>query len=88
MATMTDDDNDAQWEVHNLADALAQAIELADYFADEPPPGKGWKALVKDLRALRGPMHAALVRLQELDPDTVRDALAEMKSPLLCVCGR
>jgi hypothetical protein len=88
MATTNDDELDAQDDIRNLAEALALAVEFADYFVDEPPAGKAGKALAKELRSLLAPMRSALVRLQEVDPATVRNALAELQSPLLCVCAR
>ena len=76
----------AEHAVDALARGLEHLVQVADYFSEGLPRTRDGRALTRDLRDLRGRAYAALLRLQEIDPCTVRDVLTEVESHLLCLC--
>jgi hypothetical protein len=70
----------------DMARTLAEAVERIDDLLGRTPAGKDWRQLARQLRTLRGPLHGALLQLQDLEPYAVLKTLAEWESPLLCVC--
>jgi hypothetical protein len=100
MATATRNRPDAGRAAHNRLDELAvtllMALEALRGLQEEAPRGpidpdgpETWEQLLRRLRPLAGQLRAALLAVDQIAPDTVRQAVAEAGGAFLlslCPC--